>query len=358
MGADDLRALRGSRLARHLGVRGAPADGQCRCRARDLSRPPLLRSLALVRRAGVWSRSSTSRWRRAHRADRRGPGSATPAALPADIGGRAQVRRVTVRRSTATSHHLDAVGKGDPQCFAGTAGTAKFAVGDTVTVRELPAIFYTRTPEYCAGRGGDDRRGGLREPGARGRGLGPGGRSKPEWFYIVRFNHGRPVGRLHRAPERHAADRDPGALAPSRRLSAGSTDSKRRRRDRNAAYLDGHGHDHAPARAAPAADGRGDHRLRGAGDRAARARASRRACSPPRTTGATPSTSSSSSPPPGPGSSPRRGSIPTSRQLALDDADRPRAARWASTGSSRPDSAPRATSPRSRCSRTPRRCTT
>ena len=38
-------------------------------------------------------------------------------------------------------HHTHAVGKGDPQVFAGQAGQPKFRVGDAVVVRELPALF-------------------------------------------------------------------------------------------------------------------------------------------------------------------------------------------------------------------------
>jgi len=41
-------------------------------------------------------------------------------------------------RVTRNLHHTHAVGKGDPQVFAGQAGQPKFQVGDTVLVRELP----------------------------------------------------------------------------------------------------------------------------------------------------------------------------------------------------------------------------
>ena len=68
-------------------------------------------------------------------------------------------------------HHTHAVGKGDPQVFSGQAGEAKFRVGDTVRVRELPALFYTRTPEYVRGDDRRDRDCRLREPGTRGRGV-------------------------------------------------------------------------------------------------------------------------------------------------------------------------------------------
>ena len=42
--------------------------------------------------------------------------------------------------------HVEAVGKGDPVMYSGQAGPAKFTAGDRVKVRELPAMFYTRTP--------------------------------------------------------------------------------------------------------------------------------------------------------------------------------------------------------------------
>jgi hypothetical protein len=84
-------------------------------------------------------------------------------------------------------HHTHAVGKGDPQVFAGQAGEAKFRVGDTVLVRELPALFYTRTPEYVRGATGEIATVAYES-------LGPEDEAferidqKPEWFYIVRFN--------------------------------------------------------------------------------------------------------------------------------------------------------------------------
>src|SRR6201984_3180670 len=52
-------------------------------------------------------------------------------------------------------HHTHAVGKGDPQVFAGQAGDPKFKVGDKVVVRELPVLFYTRTQEYLRGAQGE-----------------------------------------------------------------------------------------------------------------------------------------------------------------------------------------------------------
>ena len=64
------------------------------------------------------------------------------------------VRETRVRGAGVTPDASDAVGIGDPQIYAGKAGTPKFKVGDAVTVRELPVIFYTRTPEYVRGATG------------------------------------------------------------------------------------------------------------------------------------------------------------------------------------------------------------
>jgi len=49
-------------------------------------------------------------------------------------------------------HHINkATGIGDPQCFKGEAGKAKFKVGDTVRVKDLPDIFYNRCQIYTRG---------------------------------------------------------------------------------------------------------------------------------------------------------------------------------------------------------------
>lgn len=49
-------------------------------------------------------------------------------------------------------HHVKkATGIGDPQCFKGEAGVAKFKVGDKVRVKDLPDIFYNRTQVYTRG---------------------------------------------------------------------------------------------------------------------------------------------------------------------------------------------------------------
>ena len=49
-------------------------------------------------------------------------------------------------------HHIHkATGIGDPQCFKGEAGEAKFKVGDTVRIKDLPDIFYNRCQVYTRG---------------------------------------------------------------------------------------------------------------------------------------------------------------------------------------------------------------
>lgn len=84
-------------------------------------------------------------------------------------------------------HHVEAVGIGDPQCFAGQAGAAKFKVGDKVKVRELPAMFYTRTPEYCRGAQGTIAEVTYESPAPEDEAWDRED-AKAEWFYIVRFN--------------------------------------------------------------------------------------------------------------------------------------------------------------------------
>jgi hypothetical protein len=84
-------------------------------------------------------------------------------------------------------HHTHAVGKGDPQVYAGQAGQPKFQVGDAVLVRELPALFYTRTPEYVRGAKGEIARVAYESPAAEDESWDRPD-IHPEWFYVVRFN--------------------------------------------------------------------------------------------------------------------------------------------------------------------------
>jgi thiocyanate hydrolase subunit beta len=107
---------------------------------------------------------------------RTGPG--LPDATPRAAGDPAAVKR--------NEHHITAVGKGDPQCYAGMAGEPKFAVGDQVRVRDLPTIFYTRTQEYVRGVRGTVVRVSYESLAAEDEAFERHDQ-KPEWFYIVRF---------------------------------------------------------------------------------------------------------------------------------------------------------------------------
>lgn len=84
------------------------------------------------------------------------------------------------------AHHLHAVGKGDPQVYAGKAGEPRFAAGDAVVVRELPVLFYTRTPEYVRGATGEIAAVAYESPAAEDE-TWDRPDAKPEWFYVVRF---------------------------------------------------------------------------------------------------------------------------------------------------------------------------
>ncbi|OSC42881.1 SH3-like domain-containing protein [Mycobacterium decipiens] len=85
------------------------------------------------------------------------------------------------------AHHKNAVGIGDPQIYAGKAGTPKFKVGDPVLVRELPVVFYTRTPEYCRGAKGEIALVAYESPAPEDE-TWDREDAQPEWFYVVRFN--------------------------------------------------------------------------------------------------------------------------------------------------------------------------
>jgi hypothetical protein len=108
-----------------------------------------------------------------------GLGGRLPDAQPTSEGDGSKVKR--------NAHHLEAAGIGDPQIFAGKAGPAKFKAGDRVRVRELPALFYTRTPEYVRGAEGVIAEATDESPAPEDE-TWDRPDAKPEWFYIVRFN--------------------------------------------------------------------------------------------------------------------------------------------------------------------------
>jgi thiocyanate hydrolase subunit beta len=100
------------------------------------------------------------------------------AAEPRFAGDGSQVKR--------NSHIVHAMGKGDPQVYAGKAAEPKFGVGDAVTVRELPVLFYTRTPEYVRGATGEIAVVAYESPAPEDE-TWDRPDAKPEWFYVVSF---------------------------------------------------------------------------------------------------------------------------------------------------------------------------
>jgi hypothetical protein len=84
-----------------------------------------------------------------------------------------------------THHAKKATGKGDPQCFKGEAGPAKFKVGDRVRIRDLPDIFYTRCQMYTRGATGTVTAVVYESPAAEDEAWD--NTDKPEWFYSVKF---------------------------------------------------------------------------------------------------------------------------------------------------------------------------
>lgn len=84
------------------------------------------------------------------------------------------------------SHHAEkATGIGDPQCFKGEAGAAKFKVGDRVRVRDLPDIFYTRTQVYTRGAIATVAVVVYESPAAEDEAWD--NTDKPQWFYSLVF---------------------------------------------------------------------------------------------------------------------------------------------------------------------------
>lgn len=84
-----------------------------------------------------------------------------------------------------THHAKKATGIGDPQCFKGEAGPAKFKVGDQVRIRDLPDLFYTRCQVYTRGAVGKVTTVVYESPAAEDEAWD--NTDKPEWFYSVAF---------------------------------------------------------------------------------------------------------------------------------------------------------------------------
>jgi len=103
---------------------------------------------------------------------------------------------VTLPRSTKRAPH-HAVGKGDPQIFAGLAGEPKFRVGDKVVVKDLPILLYTRTQEYVARRRSEIAVVTYESPAAEDE-TWAGPDQKPELVLHRSVQPLRAVARLHR----------------------------------------------------------------------------------------------------------------------------------------------------------------
>lgn len=84
-----------------------------------------------------------------------------------------------------THHAKKATRIGDPQCFKGEAGPAKFKIGDRVRVKDLPDIFYSRTQVYPRGAVGTVTVLVYESPAPEDEAWD--NTDKPEWFYSVKF---------------------------------------------------------------------------------------------------------------------------------------------------------------------------
>jgi hypothetical protein len=82
-------------------------------------------------------------------------------------------------------HAKKATGIGDPQCFRGEAGRAKFKAGDRVQIKDLPDLFYTRCQTYARGAIGTVTIAVYESPAAEDEAWD--NTDKPEWFYSVKF---------------------------------------------------------------------------------------------------------------------------------------------------------------------------
>lgn len=84
------------------------------------------------------------------------------------------------------SHHADkATGIGDPQCFIGEAGPAKFKTGDRVRVKNYNDVFYTRTQWYARGVEGVVVKAVYESPAAEDEAWD--NTDHPMWFYSIVF---------------------------------------------------------------------------------------------------------------------------------------------------------------------------
>ncbi len=84
------------------------------------------------------------------------------------------------------NHHASiATSIGDPQCFKGKGGTPKFKEGDSVRIKDLPDLFYSRCQVYTRGAVGRVTKLVYESPAAEDESWD--NTDKPEWFYSVVF---------------------------------------------------------------------------------------------------------------------------------------------------------------------------
>ncbi|MBT3306450.1 MAG: nitrile hydratase subunit beta [Alphaproteobacteria bacterium] len=80
-----------------------------------------------------------------------------------------------------------AKGVGDPQCYQGQAGEARFKVGDKLRVKDHPDLFYNQTPGYLRGVIGTVTKLVYESPAPEDEAWGH--IDKVEWFYALLFRH-------------------------------------------------------------------------------------------------------------------------------------------------------------------------
>ena len=163
--------------------RGAPPPGQRRCRPSHLSRSAYYSrwlwsvGRVLIEKKYITWGELTDRlaevqqrvmWR-----PRRPP---IPEAAPKCEGDPSKVKR--------NSHIIEAMGK-TLTASPGRPAGHRFKPGDRVRVKELPAMFYTRTPGYCRGAG-ESLPGRLRDPAPGGR-TWDRGTPRRNGCFVVRF---------------------------------------------------------------------------------------------------------------------------------------------------------------------------
>ena len=183
-------------LAGDLVVRRTSPHRQCRRRAGGLPRIPVLRSLAAGRRTRAGGKAS-HRPERTQRTDGRGKtryadGLHGKSWRPSRKfeGDGSQVKR--------NAHHQHAVGKGDPQVYAGQAGQPSSKSATRSWCGICPPCFIP-APRSIARRHGRDRCRRIRKPRRRGRDVGPARRAAGMVLHRS-VQPLRVMARLHRDP--------------------------------------------------------------------------------------------------------------------------------------------------------------